>query len=346
MSIRVATALLLALAASPALAQRDQVHTIPEFRFENGATMAGMRVGFNTHGTLNAARSNAILVTHGTGGNRTSLDPYIGAGRAFDPAKYFVITVDAIGGGLSSQPKDSLGPEFPAYMVRDMVRAQHHLVTQHLGITRLHAVGGSSMGAFQALEWGVTYPDLAKGLVLLVPAASANATFKLIVQGMEAAITLDPAWQGGRYTQNPVGGLRAAALLYAPWVQAETRFQLFRGDELKTYAEAAIRNTQAWDANGFLWRYRASAGHDVAAPYGGNLQAALSRVTAQALVLPGSTDRLLPAEGAREIARLIPRATYVEIPSINGHQAASGARDGSPEGAFVFPAIARFLDAL
>src|SRR5438045_9466930 len=105
-----------------------------------------MRVGYATDRTLNAARTNAILVTHGASGTRTSNAPLIGSGKAYDTDKYFVVTVDAIGGGNSSQPKDLLGSKFPKYTIRDMVRAQHDLLTKGLGLTHLVAVGGPSMG--------------------------------------------------------------------------------------------------------------------------------------------------------------------------------------------------------
>ena len=114
----------------PAHAQPDQVHLVPAFDFENGAGLDCMKVGYSTYGALNADRSNAVLVTHGTSQNRDVYKPFIGAGKAFDTDRYFVIAVDGIGGGLSSQPSDGLGPGFPRYTVRDMVRAQHDLVTK------------------------------------------------------------------------------------------------------------------------------------------------------------------------------------------------------------------------
>src|ERR1044072_1233094 len=154
------------LAWHPAkVAAQDAVHVIPEFTFENGEKLAGMKVGYATHGKLNEAKSNAILVTHGASGIRTGNAPLIGHGKAYDTDKYFVITVDAIGGGNSSQPKDGLGPKFPKYTIRDMARAQHNLLTKGLGLTRVVAVGGPSMGAQQGLEWGIHYPDFMDGLL-------------------------------------------------------------------------------------------------------------------------------------------------------------------------------------
>ena len=130
---------------------QEGVCVIPQFTFECGAALDHMRVGYTTHGSCNSRRDNAILVTHGTSANRHTFDPYIGPGRAFDTERYYVVAVDAIGGGASSSPRDGLGVDFPRHTIRDMVRAQHHLVSHELNLPGLLATGGYSMGAFQAL---------------------------------------------------------------------------------------------------------------------------------------------------------------------------------------------------
>ena len=112
--------MMLALAAGPVHAQpapagQEGVYTIPQFRFESGKTMDGMKVGYVTFGQLNADKSNAVLLVPGTSALRHWADDYVGPGKMYDSAKYFFISVDAIGGGTSSQPKDGLGADFPAY---------------------------------------------------------------------------------------------------------------------------------------------------------------------------------------------------------------------------------------
>jgi homoserine O-acetyltransferase len=139
-------------------AAHDAVHVIPEFTFESGEKLANMKVGYATHGKLNEAKSNAILVTHGASGVRTSNAPLIGPGKAYDTDKYFVITVDAVGGGNSSQPKDGLGTKFPKYTIRDMVRAQHDLLTKGLGLARVIAIGGPSMAPSRRWNGASTTP--------------------------------------------------------------------------------------------------------------------------------------------------------------------------------------------
>jgi homoserine O-acetyltransferase len=326
--------MLLAMLATPARAQTDAVHTIPRFTFENGAVMEGMKVGYTTWGRLNAARDNAILLVPGTSSGRMFAASFVGPGKAFDPDRYFIIGADPIGGGLSSKPADGLGIDFPRYTIRDMVRAQHHLVTQGLGLTRLLAVGGSSMGSFQGVEWGVTYPDIPKGLLLWVPAARSDRRFQTIVDTVEAMITLDPAWQGGRYAANPVEGIRRAGIVYFPWLYSDAYLTApaLRDDAVFDKAKFAFGAAWAasWDAVSILWRYHASRNHDASKPYGGDMAAALGRVRATALVISSSSDRVIYPDLTAELVTNLPRVNTLRIETDKGHLATSQP-EGSPE---------------
>ena len=211
-------------AVTPTAAQTNAVHIIPQFAFDNRATFENMRVGYMTWGRLNEQRSNAILLLPGTSGARTWPTNYIGPGRAFDPERYFIISADPIGGGASSSPADGMGPDFPRYTLHDMVRAQHDLITRGLGIDRLLAVGGISLGAFQGLEWGVTFPEAARGLILWQAAGRSDRRLHIVMDAMLNAITSDAGYQGGRYSQNPTEGLRRAGQIYMPWVLSDAFF--------------------------------------------------------------------------------------------------------------------------
>ena len=328
---------------------REAIHTIADFSFECGDKLKNMRVGYATHGSLNAQKTNAILVTHGTSANRHTFDVYIGPGKAFDTDRYFVVAVDAIGGGTSSSPKDGLGTGFPRYTIRDMVKAQHHLVTEGLNLPGLVAVGGSSMGAFQALEWGIHHPDFAQGLMLLVPAARAPVNIKAVIDSMIEIVKLDPAWNGGRYTTNPIDGLRCAGMVFSTWFVSDLYLESKRTpheytEALMVMAEAFVK----WDAVSWMWRYLASREHDASMPFEGDMRKALRQVKAKALVMPGATDRVLPTFGARELHEGLANAVYVEIPSNLGHVAQNplGIDSDTPEHRFVGAAIATFLASL
>ena len=320
----------------------EGVHSIPHFEFESGETLRDLRVGYVTHGELNAARYNAILIPPGTGNTRHSADGYIGPGKAFDTRRYFVVAVDGIGAGASSRPHDGLRGRFPRYSVRDMVRAEHALLTHGLGITRLAAVAGASMGAFQALESAIHFPDAAARVILLVPAARAGNIMRSVVRSMIEVIQLDPQWRDGNYDAQPLGGLEASGRIYFPWTVADPYLEQLAPEDLERDVQTTVKRAAAWDAWDLIRRYQASAGHDVASPFGGDLALALGRVRAPTLVMPTTTDRLLGLESARAIARHVAGAEYIEVPSARGHLGWR-AVEGAPESAFITERVASFL---
>jgi homoserine O-acetyltransferase len=320
----------------------SQIFNIYDFQFESGAVLPELRVAYETHGKLNAGRDNAILLVHGTTGDRHTFDPIIGPGKTFDTEKNFVISVDAIGGGESASPKDGLGQDFPRYTIRDMMTAQHALVSRGLELSTLRAVAGVGMGSFVSLEWGIHHPEIPRSLIILSPTPKAEANFQLIIDLMASVIALDPEWQGGRYAHNPVEGLRLAGMLYYPWVMSAPYIARLPAKRLARELEENARSFADWDANSLILRYAACRAHDVSAPFGGDMMMALSQITAPTLVLPSVSDRLLGLDGAHRLRDGIKRASYAEIPSDLGHRAARAA-PGTPEGDFIAHQILAFL---
>ena len=326
-------------------AQEPKIFTIAKFIFENGAVLENMRVAYDTYGELNATRDNAILVNHGASQGRNGYKVFIGPGKAFDTNKFFVITVDAIGGGGSSKPADGLGAAFPAYTIRDMVRAQHEMLTQGLGLTGLVAVGGPSMGSFQALEWGINYPDFAKGLIAVVPSARGDRHVQAIFDAVIQTIKLDPKWNDGNYSENPANGIITAGMIYFPWLYSDEYLNTLVDDEQFQKASRSFGNgwAKVWDARSLIYRYLATRNHDVGQPYGGNTMQALGKIKAKTLIMPGMTDRTLPSYMAREIYRGVKNAVYIEIPSFLGHIACCPPSEDTAEYTFISDQFKRFL---
>src|SRR5262249_4332518 len=149
-----------------------QQYRIGDFKLESGEVIRDFAISYVTHGTLNASKSNAILMVTAISGNHHRLDFLIGPGKALDPTKYFIVTTDAIGNGLTTSPSNSTAQprmQFPRFLIRDMVHSQYRLLTEHLGISHVVAVIGPSMGGMQVLQWGVSHPDFMDSLVALVP---------------------------------------------------------------------------------------------------------------------------------------------------------------------------------
>lgn len=168
------------------------------------------------------------------------------------------------------------------------MRAQHSLLADRLGLPHVLAVAGASSGAYQALQWGIVYPAFSRDLILWAGAAQADRGVKVIVDGIVATLSLDPAFASGQAV--PPGGdaVKKASTVYFPWLTTERGLALMGSDETLAKAESGFAKSWArnWDAIGLAWRYRSSRLHDVAAPFNGNLAAALGTVAAGVLVLP------------------------------------------------------------
>src|SRR5499425_2207985 len=209
------TACLIALAAS-ALADAPsqpphQSYKIGDLALESGEVIKDFSISYVTHGTLNAKKSNAILMVTAISGNHHRIDFMIGPGKALDPDKYFIIATDAISNGLSTSPSNStVQPRmaFPKFTIRDMVESQYRLLKEKFGIDHVVAVVGPSMGGMQVLQWGVSHPDMMDSLVAMVPLAKTPAWTVAVLETTRKAVMLDPAWNGGNYTAMPEKGVR------------------------------------------------------------------------------------------------------------------------------------------
>src|SRR5438132_11387663 len=168
-----------------------QVGKLGDLKLESGEVIKNFTISYVTHGKLNAQKSNAILMVTAISGNHHRLDFLIGPGKALDPTKYFIVATDAIGNGLTTSPSNSQAQprmKFPRFLIRDMVASQHRLLTQHLGIARVVAVVGPSMGGMQVLQWGVSHPDFMDSLVAMVPLARTPAWSVVVMEASRKAI--------------------------------------------------------------------------------------------------------------------------------------------------------------
>ena len=322
----------------------EGLFTLKNFTFESGQSLDELHIGYVRYGELNARSDNLLLVLPGTGNVRHSVLEHIGPGRAYDTDHYCVISTDAIGGGTSSKPADGLGAAFPDYTIRDMVHAQVQLV-QHgleLGDRPIAVLAGASMGAFQALEWLIHYPDMVQSAVLLVPDWRASPIFKLATQRMLDIVQLDPDWNDGFYLTPPSKGLTLAGKHYFAWTVTDQYISETDFSMIEQEAQAAGNGFAGWDAWSLLKRYQASSRHDVSAPFSNDLQPALDRVIARVLVLPCTQDRLLSLTGAQEIAEGISDAVYASVDSTKGHLAWR-ALPGSPQTKSITWTIRDFL---
>ena len=320
----------------------SQFFSIYDFQLEDGTVMPELRIAYETQGKLSPARDNAIVLLHDALEDHHAFDSLIGPGKTFDTSRYFVIAADAIGGGESSAPGDGSGQDFPRYTIRDMMTAENALVSRGLGLSRLRAVIGRSMGASIALEWAVLHPAMLRAVILLAPVTRSDANFQVVIDALVSAVALDPVWDGGRYKSNPVEGLRHAGIVYFPWAVSTAYLDRLAPKAVAEESEAAATRFAQWDANGLVLRLAACRTYDVAARSDGNLQAALAPVTMPVLLLAAASDRLTGLAGAQRLRTILAHATYAEIPTELGH-AAIASPPGTAEGDFIDRAIRGFF---
>ena len=350
---------------------RTEYVDLPDpLRLDSGKTLAPVRIAYETYGTLAPAKDNVILVGHALSGDAHAAgwsddptapttvdgvgaadrgkrglgwwDGMIGPGKAFDTDRYFVVCSNLIGSCRGSTGPASLDPAtgrpygatFPVVTVGDMVRAERAFLRQ-LGIDRLLAVSGGSLGGMQALEWAVAFPDAVRAIVPIA------CTARLGTQGVawnaiaRNAITSDPDWQGGAYYgtgREPAAGIKIARMVgHITYLSAqavrekfgrrfqrggdEPRYDLVAPDfEVESYLRyQADAFAARFDANAYLYISRALTYFDLARTYGqGSLERALDRVRAATLLLSFSSDWLYPPRDSEEIAAAL-RATGKDV---------------------------------
>jgi homoserine O-acetyltransferase len=331
----------------------DAPHRVAELgdlKIESGEAIRDFRQSYATHGELNGAKSNTVLICASLTGNHHRLDFLIGEGRALDPSRYFILATDPIGNGLSTSPSNSArqsGMQFPRFTIRDMVNAQHQLLASQLGIVRLHTVVGASMGGMQALQWAVSHPGFMRAVVAMTPMAKTAPWSVLITETARSCLMADPAWTGDGFSAVPERGWRAYTGLMTALL---SRTPIALDEILPDCAEAHLwferlfvqNRALGFDAHDYLYQSWAYEAHDVGTTAGfADTAGALASISAKALLLAPPLDLFNPAQSARDAAAAIPGARFVEIPSVQGHQAATSSK--SEDVAFLNRVIGEFL---
>src|SRR5579864_2935100 len=208
-------------------AEKPDIHefVIANFKTESGVTLPQARVVYGTYGHLDAARDNVVLLPSHYMADHHGYEWLIGPGLALDTTKLFLVATELFGNGRSSSPSNTPepfhGPRFPLTTIRDNVEAVHRLLTDELKITHLRAVVGFSMGAQQAFQWAVSYPDFADRIVATSGTAKTYPHGIVRLEGQIAALTADPAFHGGDYATPPVRGLEAFGMVWAGWLYSQ-----------------------------------------------------------------------------------------------------------------------------
>jgi homoserine O-acetyltransferase len=350
------------------LLTEKRVHSIDDFRTFNGHSIKKVKLGWESYGKLNADKSNAILITHFFTGTSHAAGKYttedtttgywdsiIGPNKAIDTNKFFVVSMDSLAnlnvkdknvittGPASIDPATNkpYGLTFPVITMRDMVNTQKSLL-ESLGIQKLYAVAGPSMGSMQAIEWATAYPDKVERLISVIGSSYSDAWTTAALEQWAIPIKLDQFWQQGNYYQSqaPTEGL-AAALMFITQIALTPEYFNQIGVDIKhqPLEQNPLMDIQArhgindWlynrakeralnmDANSLLYLVRACqlfiAGQKQ------DLTTALKQMKAKSLFLPATTDLLLMPYNARNThsdLKILNKDTEIaEIPGSLGH---------------------------
>jgi homoserine O-acetyltransferase/O-succinyltransferase len=334
------------------------------FPMESGAILPSLRIAYTTHGRLNSDGSNAILVCHALTGDANAADAtlpdgrtmtgwfdgVVGPGRGIDTDRYFVICSNILGSCYGTTGPTSVDPDrgipyrmrFPQMTIRDMVRAQK-LLLDHCGIRRLVTIIGASLGGMQALEWAALYPAMVESIIPIATSSRHTAWTMGITEAQRLAITSDPAWAGGDYTEQPARGLAIARAIAMIWYRSFSSFEERFGDapaagsapgkEIRLFTDQPLRfSVQSYlryqgqklvdrfDANTYLYLTRAMDTHDLGRDRG-TAEEVLAQMEMRALCIGISSDILYPPGEQKKIAALIPHGRYWELESPHGHDA-------------------------
>jgi homoserine O-acetyltransferase len=330
------------------------------FVLESGERLGPITLAYETYGRLNRERSNAILVLHALTGDAHAAgfhegdpdpgwwDSVIGPGRAFDTDRYFVICSNVLGGCKGSTGPSSINPgtgkpyglTFPIITVKDMVSAQRELI-DHLGIEKLLAVAGGSMGGMQALQWAVSYPERVRSVIPIATTITHSPQQIAFNEVGRQAIMADPNWNDGNYYGHdlPSKGLGLARMVghitYMSDVSMSEKFgrrfkdkkESFKFSpefEVEGYLQYRGDNfIKRFDPNSYLYITKAIDYFDLA--NGKGLRGAFKGITSPFLIIAFKSDWLYPAYQSQEIVKACKlagvEAIYCELNSTYGHDA-------------------------
>ena len=329
-----------------------------------GKTLDNFSLIYETYGNLNQEKNNAILICHALSGDHHAAgyhsvddkkpgwwDSCIGPGKPFDTNKFFVVSLNNIGGCMGSTGPNTVdkntgneyGPDFPIVTVNDWVKSQK-LLADYLGIDAWACVIGGSLGGMQAMQWAISYPDKIKNSIIIASAAKLSAQNIAFNEVARQAIITDPEFHDGRYNNFgvvPKRGLSIARMLgHITYLSDDSMRQKFGRDlregklhfgyDVDFQVESYLRYqaqafVERFDANTYLLMTKALDYFDPAQKYSGNLSQAFKDTKARFLVVSFTSDWRFSSSKSHEIVKYLVKArknvSYSEIESNNGHDA-------------------------
>ena len=305
----------------------------------SGTLLKSAKLAYKTYGTLNNSCDNAIILPTFYTGTHKRNEGFIGPNRAINPNKYFIVSINMFGNGLSSSPSNSSspqdGPRFPNITLWDNINCQYKLITQKLNVKKIALVAGWSMAGCQSYQWAAQYPDMVKAILPFCASAKTSVHNRIFLEGVKAALIADKNWNNGDYKFPPVVGLKAFGRVYAGWAFSQDfyREELYKKlgfksveDLLKDWENDHVEN---WDANNLLAKIHTWQAADISAgpTYNNNFKKALSSIQAQTILMPCNQDLYFRTKDNEIEANYIPNVSLRPYDSPFGHCVANPGND-------------------
>ena len=324
-----------------------KIFNLDDITLQSGKVLTDAKLAYQTYGVLNPARDNVIVMPTYYTGTHNSNEGFFGPGRAIDPARHFIVSINQFGNGYSSSPSNTPapcdGPRFPDITLHDNIACQHRLLKEELGVDCIALVFGWSMAGCQSYQWAAQFPDMVKAIVPFCASARTSPHNIVFLEGVQAALQADTVWNNGDYSEQPVRGLRAFGRVYAGWAFSQTFYRngYYKKMGFETIEELLVDwendHVDNWDANNLLTKLKAWKSGDISNNdiYHGDFKAALGAIKAKAILIPSSSDLYFPPEDNEIEAHLMPNAELRIFKSDWGHCAVSPGNE---------PAFNDFLD--
>ncbi len=323
-----------------------QTFRLSNFELQCGAVLPQFFLAYKTYGELNRARDNVVVLPTFYTGSHHRNRGFFGGGRAIDPARHFIVSINLAGNGFSSSPSNTPapfdGPRFPDITLYDNIKAQSELLHQQFGIDEIALVSGWSMAACQAFQWAAQFPDRVAAIVPFCGSAKTSIHNQVFLEGVKAALTADQTFAQGDYKKPPKAGLQAFARVYAGWAFSQTfyRDECFKQLGFES-AEALLVDWEKshldWDANNLLCKLKTWQLGDISANslYQGDYVKALSAIRARSIIICCDHDLYFRPEDSAIESRHIADADLRVFKSPWGHCVASPGNE---------PRFQQFLD--
>lgn len=313
-------------------------HHKKDFILESGTILPEITIAYTTYGTLNEAGDNVIWICHALTANADAAAWWpgvVGTEGVFDPQKYFIVCANILGSCYGTTGPLSINPatgqpyyhSFPIITIRDMVQA-HILLRQHLGINKIHVLGGGSMGGYQVLEWAIMEPNVVEKLFLIATSAHESAWGIAIHTAQRLAMEADSTWNEQRADAGQKG-LKAARAIgmityrtYDIYASRQTDEDGDKKDNFKASAYISYQGDKLvnrFNVHSYWLLTKAMDSHNIARSRQTTIEAMLQTIRQKTIIIGIVSDLLCPVQELRFMSRYMPHATYIEIDSIFGH---------------------------